>query len=229
MRQAVFRSSDRTATGSSTPSIVSRCGRTSMACTLCRRGVAIVSQSGNVAVNLTFQQRGLRLGMIMSVGNQASVGTEDCIEAFLDDQRITAIGLFLEAVRDAQQFAAVAARAHAQGVPIVALQTGRSAAGAAIATSHTGSMSGPRRGLRRAVRAIRNCHGDDARRDVGDAQVARQRRSVERPANRLDELLGRRGLAGGRSRRGRSVAFRTVRSRTPTSDRVDSQRAGHRQ
>ena len=105
-------------------------------------GVAIVSQSGNVAVNLTFQQRGLRLGMIVSVGNQAGVGTEDCIGAFLDDQRITAIGLFLEAVRDAQQFAAVAARAHAQGVPIVALQTGRSAAGAAIATSHTGSMSG---------------------------------------------------------------------------------------
>ena len=105
-------------------------------------GVAIVSQSGNVAVNLTFQQRGLRLGMIVSVGNQASVGTEDCIGAFLDDPRITAVGLFLEAVRDAQQFAAVAARAHAQGVPIVALQTGRSAAGAAIATSHTGSMSG---------------------------------------------------------------------------------------
>ena len=105
-------------------------------------GVAIVSQSGNVAVNVTFQQRGLRLGMVVSVGNQAGVGTEDCVGAFLDDQRITAIGLFLEAVRDAQQFAAVAARAHAQGVPIVALQTGRSAAGAAIATSHTGSMSG---------------------------------------------------------------------------------------
>lgn len=105
-------------------------------------GAAIVSQSGNVAVNLTFQQRGLRLGTIISVGNQASVGMEDCIEAFLDDSRITVIGLFLEAVRDPQHFATVAARAHAQGVPIVALQTGRSATGAAIATSHTGSMSG---------------------------------------------------------------------------------------
>ena len=105
-------------------------------------GAAIVSQSGNVAVNLTFQQRGLRLGTIISVGNQASIGMEDCIEAFLDDPRITVIGLFLEAVRDPQHFATVAARAHAQGIPIVALQTGRSATGAAIATSHTGSMSG---------------------------------------------------------------------------------------
>ncbi len=106
------------------------------------RGVAIVSQSGNVAVNLTFQQRGLRLGTVISVGNQARVGIEDCIDAFLDDTRITVIGLFLEAVRDPQHFATVARRAHDQGVPIVAVQTGRSAAGAAIATSHTGSMSG---------------------------------------------------------------------------------------
>lgn len=111
-------------------------------CGTFERGAAIISQSGNVAVNLTFQQRGLRLGTMISVGNQATVGTEDCIAALLDDSRITSIGLFLEAVRDAQQFALVALRAAEQGVPIVALQTGRSAAGAAIATSHTGSMSG---------------------------------------------------------------------------------------
>lgn len=110
--------------------------------TVLDKGVAIVSQSGNVAVNLTFQRRGLRLGTIVSVGNQAAIGLEDCIDAFLDDPRITTIGLFLEAVRDAQQFATVAAKAHERGVPIVALQTGRSTTGAAIATSHTGSMSG---------------------------------------------------------------------------------------
>ncbi|MCB1000142.1 MAG: acetate--CoA ligase family protein [Acidimicrobiales bacterium] len=106
------------------------------------RAAAIVSQSGNVAVNLTFQQRGLRLGHMVTVGNQASVGTEDVIDALLDDERVTAIGLFLEAVKDPQRFATVAARAVLQRVPLVALQTGRSAAGAAIATSHTGSMAG---------------------------------------------------------------------------------------
>ncbi len=111
-------------------------------CARHERGVAIVSQSGNVAVNLTFQQRGLRLGSMITVGNQASLGSDDAIAALLDDDRITAIGLFLEAVRDAQQFAEVAERAAAKGVPLVALQTGRSAAGALIASSHTGSMSG---------------------------------------------------------------------------------------
>lgn len=111
-------------------------------CSPSERGVAVVSQSGNVAVNLTFQQRGLRLGTIITVGNQASLGSDDAVEALLDDDRITAIGLFLEAVRDAQKFAEVAERAAARNVPLVALQTGRSAAGAAIASSHTGSMAG---------------------------------------------------------------------------------------
>jgi acetate---CoA ligase (ADP-forming) len=111
-------------------------------CSRHERGVAIVSQSGNVAVNLTFQQRGLRLGSMITVGNQASLGSDDAIAALLDDDRITAVGLFLEAVRDAQQFADVAERSAAKGVPLVALQTGRSEAGALIATSHTGSMAG---------------------------------------------------------------------------------------
>jgi len=111
-------------------------------CTRHERGAAIVSQSGNVAVNLTFQQRGLRLGSMITVGNQACLGSDDAVAALLADDRVTAIGLFLEAVRDAQQFAEVAERAAEKGVPLVALQTGRSAAGALIANSHTGSMAG---------------------------------------------------------------------------------------
>ncbi len=106
------------------------------------RGAAIVSQSGNVGLNLTFQQRGLRLGHMITVGNQASLGTEDVVEWLLADERVTVIGLFLEAVRDASRFAHVAGVARERGVPLVALQTGRSATGARIATSHTGSLAG---------------------------------------------------------------------------------------
>ena len=111
-------------------------------CGVHERGAAIVSQSGNVAVNLTFQRRGLRLATMITVGNQAVLGAEDAVEALLDDDRVTAIGLFLEALRDPHRFAAVSQRAHERGVPIVALQTGRSAVGATIAASHTGSMAG---------------------------------------------------------------------------------------
>ena len=117
---------------------------------------------------------------MVTVGNQASIGMEDCIDAFLDDARITTIGLFLEAVRDPQHFASRGRDGpHAQGVPIVALQTGRSAAGAAIATSHTGSMSGRAAAYdalfaRYGVATVRHASRADR-----DAEAARQRRAAD--------------------------------------------------
>ena len=113
------------------------CGRTD-------GGAGIVSQSGNVGLNLTLQRRGLRIASLVTVGNQAVCGVEDVLESFLDDDRVRTVGLFLEALRDPRRFAALSERAHRQGVPIVALQTGRSEAGAAIAASHTASLAGNR-------------------------------------------------------------------------------------
>jgi acetate---CoA ligase (ADP-forming) len=111
-------------------------------CARHEQGVGIISQSGNVGVNLTFQQRGLRLGYMITVGNQANLGTEDALDAMLADERVTTIGMFIEAVRDPQRFAASAIAAAGRGVPIVALKTARSAAGAEIAASHTASLAG---------------------------------------------------------------------------------------
>jgi acyl-CoA synthetase (NDP forming) len=113
-------------------------------CAPVERGVGIVSQSGNVGLNLTLQTRGLPVAALVTVGNQASLGTEDVLEEFLDDGRISAVGLFVEALRDPVRFAGLARRAHASGVPIVVLPTGRSDAGAAIAASHTASLAGNR-------------------------------------------------------------------------------------
>ena len=37
----------------------------------CERGVAILTQSGNIGLNLTMQRRGLPIGHLMTLGNQA--------------------------------------------------------------------------------------------------------------------------------------------------------------
>ncbi|GBL19412.1 acetate--CoA ligase [ADP-forming] II subunit beta [Anaerolineaceae bacterium] len=107
-------------------------------------GSAIVSQSGNVGLNLTLQQRGLNLAYMVTVGNQASAGIEDCLEVFIDDSRVTSIGLFVEAIVDPVRFARLAGTAAQRNLRIVALQTGRSAAGALIAASHTAALAGRR-------------------------------------------------------------------------------------
>src|SRR5579859_7343091 len=106
------------------------------------RGVAIVTQSGNIAINLTMARRALPIGYLVALGNQAQTGLSAMIEALLQDDRVTAIGLHIEAIDDAGDFARAAARARAKGVPIVALKTGSSAAGARLTISHTASLAG---------------------------------------------------------------------------------------
>jgi acetyl-CoA synthetase len=106
------------------------------------RGVAIISQSGNLALNFTMQSRGLPIGYVISVGNCADVTPADLIEALVQDKRISAIGLHLEGLGSVARFSEACLAARAAGVPLVALKTGASAKGAALTLSHTSSLAG---------------------------------------------------------------------------------------
>ncbi|MEM8754348.1 MAG: CoA-binding protein, partial [Pseudomonadota bacterium] len=103
------------------------------------RGVAVVSQSSNIAINLTMQARGLPIAYVVCVGNQAQTGLAEVAAALAADDRVTAIGLYVEGVGDPVAFHSMAAAA---GKPIVALKSGRSAAAQAAAVTHTASLAG---------------------------------------------------------------------------------------
>ncbi|MDH4124244.1 MAG: acetate--CoA ligase family protein [Gammaproteobacteria bacterium] len=106
------------------------------------RGVALITQSGNIALNLTMQQRSLDFAYVISIGNNSTLSLADYIELLLDDARVTAIGLHIEGLRDIAGFSRAAIAALRKGIPIVALKTGRSALGAEMTMSHTGSLAG---------------------------------------------------------------------------------------
>lgn len=106
------------------------------------RGIALVTQSGNIGLNLTMQTRPMAIAHLLTLGNQASVGIEDCVEALATDPSVTAIGLHVEALHDVQRFSAACAVASERGLPVVVLKTGSSTSGAEIAVSHTGSIVG---------------------------------------------------------------------------------------
>lgn len=105
-------------------------------------GVAIVTQSGNIGISLSMQQRSLPLAYLISVGNQAVLKVADYIEALIEDPRIKAIGIHIETVDDIERFSHAAAAAWENRVPLVALKVGRSAHGARAALSHTSSLVG---------------------------------------------------------------------------------------
>jgi len=106
------------------------------------RGVAIVSQSGNISLNLTMAGRSVPLGYVISVGNQAVLTIGDYLEALVEDPRISAIGLYMEGLSDVATFSRAAARALEKNIPIVALKVGTSDIGAQVALSHTSSLAG---------------------------------------------------------------------------------------
>ena len=106
------------------------------------RGVAIITQSGNIGLNLTMQARSLPLAYLISAGNKAKGDLGEMIDTLLDDERVTAIGLHIEGLDDIERFSKAALRALDQGVPLVAIKTGRSEAGAALTMSHTSSLAG---------------------------------------------------------------------------------------
>ena len=108
----------------------------------CDRGVALLSQSGNIAVNLTMQRRGLDIAWVMTLGNQADVGISEALEAVVADEAATGVGLCLEGLDDVDRFAAAAATARRRGLPVVALKLGASESAEAIAVTHTASVTG---------------------------------------------------------------------------------------
>ncbi len=106
------------------------------------RGVALICQSGTIALTLMFNDRSLPIGCLFTVGNQTRLAVEDLIESLCEDPRVTAFGLYLEGIKDAAAFARAAARARAAGKPIAVVKSGRTAAAARTAHSHTGALAG---------------------------------------------------------------------------------------
>lgn len=109
------------------------------------RGVAIVSQSSNLAITLTMNRRAVPIAAVVTLGNRARVGTADALETLLADSRITAVGLVVETLEDAPALAAAARNARERRIPLVACKLGRSEEGARLTVSHTASLAGSER------------------------------------------------------------------------------------
>ena len=106
------------------------------------RGVALICQSGTIALNLLFNQRSLPIGYLITTGNQTRLAVEDLIDRLVDDPRVTAFGLYVEGIKDAASFARAVDKARTAGKPIALIKAGRTEAAVRTAHSHTGSLAG---------------------------------------------------------------------------------------
>ncbi len=105
-------------------------------------GAAIVTQSSNIALNMTMQTRGLPIAFVMTAGNQAQTGVSGIALGLIEDPRVSVLGLHIEGFDNVSGFERLAARARELGKPVVAMKVGRSEQARRATVSHTGSLAG---------------------------------------------------------------------------------------
>ncbi|MGO8096882.1 acetate--CoA ligase family protein [Rhizobium leguminosarum] len=106
------------------------------------RGVAILTQSSNIALNLTMQTRGVPIAYVVTAGNQAQTSLADVACALIDDPRVTAVGLHVEGFGDLSALERLASMARRSRKPVVVMKVGRSEQAKRAAVSHTASLAG---------------------------------------------------------------------------------------
>jgi len=105
-------------------------------------GVAIITMSSNVGFNLTMQRRGLPIAYMISLGNRLNFDLHDAIEVFARQDKVTALGLFVETMPDPKAFEEAVSVARELGKPIVTMKVGRSDVAQKMVLSHTASLAG---------------------------------------------------------------------------------------
>lgn len=108
-------------------------------------GVAMISQSGNVAVNALGSRRGIGFHTVISTGNQSVCDASDWLGALSASDGVRSIAMFLESDGDGERFAEALARCAERGIGVAILKVGSSEAGAGAAAAHTGSLAGDQR------------------------------------------------------------------------------------
>jgi len=106
--------------------------------------IGVVSQSGNISVQLINMARSFDIGLsfAVSTGNEMDVGLADVVDFLAEDENTAVIAVFAESFADPAAFLAACRKARASGKPVVVLKVGRSVAAARAALAHTGALVG---------------------------------------------------------------------------------------
>ncbi len=103
--------------------------------------IALISQSGALCIGMIYYANGEHIGLsrVISVGNKADVDDADIIDYLSQDSETKVIAMYIEGIKNGKKFLDAARRCPK---PIVAIKAGRTPAGSAAASTHTGSLSG---------------------------------------------------------------------------------------
>jgi len=105
--------------------------------------LAFLSQSGALITGILdwASSRSIGFSQVVSLGDMADVDFGDLLDYLAGDAKSSAILMYMEGVTNARKFMSAARRA-ARAKPVVVIKSGRHAAGARAAQSHTSALAG---------------------------------------------------------------------------------------
>jgi len=123
--------------------------------------VALISQSGNLAVNALGSRRGIRYHTVVSSGNQAALDASAWLAGICELDGVGSVAMFLEEDGDGAQLAEALAACAERGIGVAVLKAGESSAGARAASAHTGAVAGDHRVFRSLIEEAGACWARD--------------------------------------------------------------------
>ena len=134
--------------------------------------IAVVSQSGAMSVVPygLLRARGLGVRHSHATGNDADVTVSELASVVAEDPELKLLLLYLESISDPFFLAETARIAHSRNLPVIALKSGRTAAGQEAAKSHTGALANEDR----TVDAFLARHGIWRARDTAELVASAQ-------------------------------------------------------
>ena len=104
--------------------------------------VALVTQSGSIAVGMLGDCRRFGFSHLISSGDELVTTIDQYIEYLIDDPATRVIALFIESVRNVAAFTSALDRAARVGKPVVVFKVGRSEQAREAVLGHTGGIAG---------------------------------------------------------------------------------------
>ncbi|MBS4728723.1 acetate--CoA ligase family protein [Mycobacterium sp. SM1] len=117
-----------------------------------RGGISLVTQSGayGMSIHTLGTEEHMRFAKVYAAGNKVDIGDAELLRYLGRDPATSTVCFFLESLSDGRAFVEEAQRITAHK-PVIVARTGRSAAGARAAQSHTAALAGSERVWRAAL------------------------------------------------------------------------------
>ncbi len=105
-------------------------------------GAVLLTHSGSVYSGICHNDKRMGWALAVSAGQELTTTIADYLDFALEMRETRCVGLFLETVRDPENFVRGLEKARDRDIPVIALKVGKTAASAAKAVSHSGAIAG---------------------------------------------------------------------------------------